>query len=98
MAPVEGVFQFDKATFVAGKLFGHEKWLRQEPLNTAGPIHDAAVFLGEFFQTQHGDDVLQFFVLGQRLANLLGNLVMPPTNDVWHQQLRPRLQGIDGRI
>ena len=61
-------------------------------------MHGGAIFARELFDAQHGDDVLQLFVAGERLADLLRNAVMPRAHDLRRHHLRSRPQQIDGGI
>src|ERR1700730_3293023 len=57
-----GVFDLDVLAFESGELRGDEHGLRQEPFNLAGASHSALILIGEFFDAQNGDDVLEVFV------------------------------------
>ncbi len=48
----------------AGEVFGGEKRLGQITLQPPRPVHGGPVAGRQFFQPQHGDDVLQFLIFG----------------------------------
>src|SRR5580704_6768121 len=57
-----GVFDLDVFAFEAGELRGNEHGLRKEFFDTACAGDGALVFVGKFFDTENGDDVLQVLV------------------------------------
>src|SRR5271154_1476561 len=57
-----GVFDLDVFAFQARELRGNEHGLRKEFLDAACACNGALVFIGKFFDTENGDDVLQIFV------------------------------------
>src|SRR5689334_1885711 len=62
-----GVLDGNRGALDAGELLGGVGVLRQELLDAACTRHDDLVFLGEFIDTEDGDDVLEFLVLLQDL-------------------------------
>ena len=59
---LDGIGQLDVLALEAGELLGHVEGLGEEPLHLAGARHGELVFVGEFVDTQNGDDVLQILV------------------------------------
>src|ERR1035438_4970537 len=73
---LDGVGQLHVLALVAGELLGHVERLGKELLDFAGARYDELVFVGEFVDTQNGDDVLQILVALQRALHGLRRLVV----------------------
>ena len=63
--PSRESFRLTSFPFDSAELLGGEKRLRQKPFQPAGACDDLAVFRGKLFQPEHGDDILEFLILGQ---------------------------------
>ena len=70
-AGVERVLEAHEFAFMAGKLLGGEKGLGEKALQPAGADDHVAVFRRKLLEAEHGDDVLEIGVLGQRAPDLL---------------------------
>jgi len=98
LTAVQSLFTRHHLARRARKLFGHEKRLGKESLQTPGAEHCALILAGKFGNSQHGDDVLEVFINRQRLAYFLSDLVMTFAGNVGHQHLGAGLEQVDGRI
>src|SRR5262245_53934339 len=65
----------------SGELLGHVERLREEPLNLARARHRQLVFIGEFVDTQDGDDVLQVLITLQDSFDNLSAIVVVLAED-----------------
>ncbi len=77
LAAVERVLQADILSLDAAELLGREKRLGQKSLQPAGAADDVSVVRRELLHSEHGNDVLEFLVVRQRLADFLRQQVMP---------------------
>src|ERR1017187_564256 len=81
LAAVQRILEADEFSGQAGELFSREKWLREKALQQTGAHDHFAILRRKLFQTEHGDDVLEFAVLRERAADFLREGVMPFAND-----------------
>ncbi len=95
-APVQGILEADGLSRDPAELLGGEERLGEETFEPAGACDRLAVLRRELLHAQHGDDVLQVLVLGQRLANGLREVVVPLADDAGRGHLRAGLQEVDG--
>src|SRR5215472_11014548 len=58
----DGLLQRDELARLAGELLGHIHRVRQEPLDSPGPLHRHLVLFGQLVDAEDGDDVLEFLV------------------------------------
>ena len=93
-----GIFQLDVHARVASKFLSHVEWLRQETLDAASPSNDLLLVVRQFFHTEDGDDILQFFVLLQHSLHLARHAVMFLTNDFWVERIGAGIQHIDSWV
>ena len=70
LTAVDRVLQADVLSLDAAELLGREERLGQESLQPAGATDDVTVIRRELLHPEHGNDVLEFLVLRQRLADL----------------------------
>src|SRR5450756_1980452 len=95
---LDGIGELDVLALEAGELLGHVERLGEELLDFAGARHNQLVFVGEFVDTQNGDDVLQILVALQSALDQLGHLVVVLANDEGIQNARGGSQRVDGGI
>ena len=98
LASIQGIFERDQLAFVAGELFRDEARLRQETFQAACAVDRSTIFLGQLFDAEHRDDVLQVLVAGQCFANRLRDPVVPFAGDLRCCHLRAGPQRVDGGI
>src|SRR5699024_5622737 len=72
----DGLTQRNVRAHHTGEFLGHIRVLRQELLDTPGPVDGDLVLLGEFVDSEDGDDVLQLLVLLQDTFDAVGDLVV----------------------
>ena len=77
---------------------GDEHGLRKEFFDLAGARHGALVFVGKFFDTENGDDVLQVLVALQNRFHAARHGVMLRADDARIENARGAGQRIDRRI
>src|SRR5690606_33144095 len=82
----------------AGKAFGHEEGLGQEPLDFPSPGHDELVFFRQLVHTQDGDDVLKLCVALQHLLHAPGYLVVLFSDDTRFQNTGGGAEGVHRRV
>src|SRR5664279_2213584 len=97
-AAIERVFETDEFSLDAAKLLGGEKRLREESLQTPGAGDYTAVFWRQLFQAEHGDDVLEIFVLRECLPDFLRQEIVSFADDTRRGHFGVGLQQIDGRV
>src|SRR5262249_61926066 len=68
---------------------------RQELFNLAGASHSALVFVGEFFDTENGDDVLQILVALENRLHAASNGVVLGADDARIENARVAGERID---
>src|SRR5450830_697614 len=66
LTAIEGFVQLRESALESGELLGHEERLGQEAFQPPGAVHGALVLLGKLLEPEHGNDVLELLVLGQR--------------------------------
>src|SRR3989344_2834846 len=57
-----GIFTRDILARSSGESFGDVEWLREEALYLSGALHKKLVVVGELFDAENGDDILEVFV------------------------------------
>lgn len=97
-AAIEGIVEFDSAALLACEGFGGGEGLGQKAFEAASAKDHLAFFAGEFDHAEHGDDIFEVFVDGERASDFLSDLVVALTDDGGGQHLGTRLEGIDGGI
>src|SRR6266852_160140 len=92
------VFDLDVLAFEAGELRGDVHRLREEFFNAARARHGALVFIGQFFDTENGDDVLEVLVTLEDGLHAAGDGVVFCADDARIENARIAGQRIDGGI
>ena len=98
LTAVQGIPEADRPARQAGKTLRRKKRLCKETLQASGATDQIAVIDRQLFQAEHGDDVLQLFVMGQSPADFTGEIIMAPADDGGIDHFRAGLQRIYGRI
>ena len=94
----DGVFNVNQHTLQTRKLLGHEERLRQETLHPAGAAYHQFVVFRKLFQTQDGNDILQFLVALQNLLHALSRAVVLVTKNFSAQDTRGRIERVNGGV
>src|ERR1035437_4361977 len=95
---LDGIGELDVLALVAGELLGDVERLGEELLDLAGARHNQLVLVGEFVDTQNGDDVLEILVALQGALDHLGHLVVVLADDEGIQNARGGSQRVDGGV
>ena len=77
LAAIEGIFYTHLFAFDSAKLFGGIEWLGEKPLQPSGSIDDVVIICRQLLQPQHGNDILEFFIVSQSFAYVLRQFVVP---------------------
>src|ERR1700726_1448118 len=80
-AAPESVNQRHRSPGLTGEGLRDREGLREESLQPASPRRNEAIASAQFLNPKKRDDVLQFLVMRDRLAYLLGNAVVLLTDD-----------------
>ena len=75
------IFNRNQYAFQTGELLRYEERLRQEALYTTSAGNYQFIFFRKFFQTQNGDDILQFFIPLQDLLHTLSGVIVLVAKD-----------------
>src|ERR1039457_6732476 len=97
LAAIKRVLEADELSFESAELLGREKGLREEALQPAGACDHLAIVRRQLLEAEHGNDVFEIRVLGQRPTDLLRQVVVTFANDAGCGHLGTRLQRVDGR-
>src|SRR3989344_2278577 len=82
--------------FLTGERLGNGHRLREEALNLPRAIDQFLIFVGEFFDTENGDDVLQVLVALEYAAGFVGHAVVFFADDLGRERGRAALEGVNG--
>src|SRR5215472_13596138 len=93
-----GVFDLYVLALEAGELCRHEHWLRKELLDAPRARDRPLVFVGKFFNSEDGDNVLQVLVALQNRLDRARHGVMLLSNDARIENAREAGQRIDRGI
>src|SRR6202142_2251264 len=98
LTSVERLFERNELALESSEPLGREERLGEEALQTASARHHRAILGRELLEPEHGNDVLQVPVLGQRSPYFLRQAVVPLSDDARRRHFGARLKRIDRRI